>query len=140
MVYGDFMQRNFFKDMDVAIYTGGLAEDPLSLESELCIELSKVLRIPLTPELWMTHATQLPAKKAIRRFCWPFVNLRKTFKSRRASKSMGKAASEFRRAVQVGIVARSIERSISVWENLLGVKASSATFTRLTFFLSNQQA
>ena len=47
LVYGGFTRRNFFRDMDVAIYTGGLVEDPLSLESELCIELSKVLRIPV---------------------------------------------------------------------------------------------
>ncbi len=42
---------------------------------------------------------------------------------------MGKAASEFRRVVQVGIVVRSIERSIGVWENLLGVKASNIVET-----------
>jgi len=47
VVYGGFTRRNFFRDMDVAIYTGGLVEDPLSLESDLCIELSKVLRIPV---------------------------------------------------------------------------------------------
>jgi len=36
---------------------------------------------------------------------------------------------EFRRVVQVGIVVRSIERSISIWENLLGVKASNIVET-----------
>lgn len=46
-VYGGFVRRNFFRDVDAAIYTGGLAENPLSLESELCIKLSKVLRIPV---------------------------------------------------------------------------------------------
>jgi len=47
VVYGSFMRRNFFRDVDVAVYTGGFVEDQLSLESELCIELSKVLCIPM---------------------------------------------------------------------------------------------
>lgn len=41
---------------------------------------------------------------------------------------MGKTV-EFRRVTQVGIVVRSIEKSVSVWEKLLGVKASNIVET-----------
>ncbi len=42
IVYGGFTRRNFFRDIDIAVYTGGLVRDPLRFESKLCLELSKI--------------------------------------------------------------------------------------------------
>ena len=47
IVYGSFTRRDFFRDVDVAVYTGGLAEDPLRLEASLCSELSAALGVPV---------------------------------------------------------------------------------------------
>jgi len=47
VVYGSFVRRSFFRDLDVAVYTGGLAEDPLRLEATLCAELTEALGLPV---------------------------------------------------------------------------------------------
>jgi len=47
VVYGSFVRRSFFRDLDVAVYTGGLAEDPLRLEATLCAELTEALGVPV---------------------------------------------------------------------------------------------
>ncbi|RLF01236.1 MAG: hypothetical protein DRJ59_06475 [Thermoprotei archaeon] len=43
IIYGSFTRRRFFRDVDLAVYTGGSVEDPLRFESRLSLELSKVL-------------------------------------------------------------------------------------------------
>jgi len=47
LVYGSFTRRSFFRDVDVAVYTGGLADDPLRLETLLCAELSRAVGLPV---------------------------------------------------------------------------------------------
>jgi len=45
IVYGSFIRR--FRDIDLAVYTGGLISDPLRFESMLCLELSKIAKVPV---------------------------------------------------------------------------------------------
>ena len=47
IVYGSFIRRDFFRDIDLAVYTGGLISDPLRFESMLCLELSKIVKVPV---------------------------------------------------------------------------------------------
>jgi len=47
IVYGSFIRRDFFRDIDLAVYTGGLVSDSLRFESLLCLELSKVVKVPV---------------------------------------------------------------------------------------------
>jgi len=47
IVYGSFIRRDFFRDIDLAVYTGGLILDPLRFESMLCLDLSKIAKVPV---------------------------------------------------------------------------------------------
>ncbi len=47
IVYGGFSRRDFFRDIDIAVYTGGLVEDPLRFETALGLKLSQQVRIPV---------------------------------------------------------------------------------------------
>lgn len=47
IIYGSFTHRDFFRDLDLAVYTGGLVNDALRLEGLLCLELSKVAKMPV---------------------------------------------------------------------------------------------
>lgn len=45
------------------------------------------------------------------------------------AKVMGKTVQEFRRTTQIGIVVKNVEKSVEIWEKLLGVKTSSIVET-----------
>ncbi|HDI74383.1 MAG TPA: nucleotidyltransferase domain-containing protein [Thermoprotei archaeon] len=45
IIYGSFTRRNFFRDIDIAVYTGGLIEDSLRFENELCLKLTEATRV-----------------------------------------------------------------------------------------------
>jgi len=45
IVYGSFIRRKFFRDIDLAVYTGGTVLEPLRFESKLCNKLSKAIGV-----------------------------------------------------------------------------------------------
>ncbi|RLF07080.1 MAG: hypothetical protein DRJ64_03740 [Thermoprotei archaeon] len=44
-VYGGFTRRKFFRDIDLAVYTGGTVLDYLHFESRLCNKMSKIIGV-----------------------------------------------------------------------------------------------
>ncbi len=45
IVYGSFTHRKFFRDIDLAVYTGGTVLDHLRFESRLCTKISKIIGV-----------------------------------------------------------------------------------------------